>query len=58
MEWTAGRGTQALGIIGTVLGGLAVAGAPLVNGLGRNANDADSKHVSRYERDLRQCIGR
>jgi len=49
MEWTAGRGTQALGIIGTVLGGLAVAGAPLVNGLGRNANDVDSKPVSRYE---------
>lgn len=49
MEWTAGRGTQALGIIGTVLGGLAVAGAPLVNGLGRNANDADGNLVSRRE---------
>ena len=49
MEWTAGRGTQELGIIGTVMGGLAVAGAPLVNGLGRNANDADSNLVSRRE---------
>ena len=49
MEWTAGRGTQAMSIIGTVLGGLAVAGAPLVNGLGRNANDAYGNPVSRRE---------
>ena len=38
MEWTAGKGTTALGIIGTTLGGLAVAGAPLLGGMmGRGA---------------------
>lgn len=30
MEWTAGRGTEALGIIGTSLGGIAVAGMSLL----------------------------
>lgn len=33
MEYTAGRGTTALGIIGTALGGLAVAGNGLLGGL-------------------------
>lgn len=33
-EWTAGKGTTALGIIGTSLGGLAVAGGNLMGNLG------------------------
>ena len=33
-EWVAGRGTEALGIIGTVLGGAAVANGGLGNILG------------------------
>lgn len=52
MEWTAGRGTQALGIIGTVLGGLAVAGAPLVKGISDKMNGeekASVNYISRYE---------
>lgn len=49
MEWVAGRGTQALGIIGTVLGGAAVAGLPLFAGAGRNAGNPDNQPVSKYE---------
>ena len=49
MEWVAGRGTQAMSIIGMVLGGLAVAGAPLVAGAGRNAENPDNPPVSKYE---------
>lgn len=49
MEWVAGRGTQALGIIGTVLGGAAVAGLPLFAGANRNAGNPDNQPVSKYE---------
>lgn len=57
MEYTAGRGTTAMSIIGTALGGLAVAGNGLLGGLNmgcnRNANGEDScseNHlVNRYE---------
>lgn len=61
MEYTAGRGTTALGIIGTVLGGTALAGGTNGNGLLGNllgANntpvcvDSDSMPVSRYEMKL------
>ena len=51
MEYVAKQGTTALGIIGTVLGGLAVAGGSLMaaNG-GRAANGECSENtpVSRY----------
>lgn len=59
MEYTAGRGTTALGIIGTALGGLAVAGNGLLGGLNMggtrnvNVNGEDGcleNHlVNRYE---------
>lgn len=63
MEWTAGKGTTALGIIGTTLGGLAVAGAPLLGGvMGRGAAAAaeagcsDNHLVNRYEAGLQARI--
>ena len=57
MEYTAGRGTTALGIIGTALGGLAVAGNGLLGGLNmggtRNINCengcSENHLVNRYE---------
>nr|DAH56735.1 MAG TPA: hypothetical protein [Caudoviricetes sp.] len=56
MEYTARQGTTALGIIGTALGGLAVAGGPILAGLnGRGAVAAaeagcsDNHLVNRYE---------
>ena len=57
MEYTAGRGTTAMSIIGTALGGLAVAGNGLLGGLNmgctRNINGEDGcseNHlVNRYE---------
>lgn len=59
MEYTAGRGTTALGIIGTALGGLAVAGNGLLGGLNMggtrnvNVNDdgccSENHLVNRYE---------
>lgn len=59
MEYTAGRGTTALGIIGTALGGLAVAGNGLLGGLNmggtRNVNVngecgcSENHLVNRYE---------
>ena len=57
MEYTAGRGTTAMSIIGTALGGLAVAGNGLLGGLNmvgtRNVNGEDGcseNHlVNRYE---------
>ena len=59
MEYVAKQGTTALGIIGTVLGGLAVAGGSLLaaNG-GRAANGECSENtpVSRYELGLQQTI--
>lgn len=58
MDYTAGRGTTALGIIGTTLGGLAVAGGTLLNGMagrtaaahGCAAEGCSENHVvNRYE---------
>lgn len=55
MDYVAGRGTTALGIIGTALGGLAVAGMPLMGAVnGRTARTAEEgcseNHlVNRYE---------
>lgn len=56
MEYTAGKGTTALGIIGTTLGGLAVAGGSLLNGglrvAGRQADEqgcSENHLVNRYE---------
>ena len=55
MDYTAGRGTTALGIIGTTLGGLAVAGngllGNLTGGMTANANNCCSENhlVDRYE---------
>lgn len=50
-NWTAGKGTTALGIIGTALGGLATAGGGL-NLLGGNCNGvqcSENMLVNRYE---------
>lgn len=61
MEYTAGRGTTALGIVGTVLGGTALVNGANGNGLlgnllGSNNTpvvvDDKSMPVSRYEMDL------
>lgn len=59
MEYTAGRGTTALGIIGTVLGGTALAGGGnggiLGNLLGTNGNvcvDSENMPVNRYDMGL------
>jgi hypothetical protein len=52
MEYTAGRGTTALGIIGTVLGSIGAAGATnILGGVGLNNGAAchESMPVSRYE---------
>ena len=53
MEYTAGRGTTALGIIGTALGGVAVAGGPLLNAAMRSGNGgegcSENHMVNRYE---------
>lgn len=52
-EYVAGKGTTALGIIGTTLGGLAAVGGNLLgglNGMGYNtAACSDNMPVSRYE---------
>ena len=57
MEYTCGRGTTALGIVGTVLGGTALAtnGGLLGNILGGNkcaCNDGSNMPVSRYDMGL------
>lgn len=56
MEYTAGRGTTALGIIGTVLGGTALAGGGGVLGniLGNGCacGDGSNMPVSRYDMGL------
>lgn len=55
MEYTAGRGTTALGIVGTVLGGTALAGGNglLGNLLGGNAcSDGSNMPVNRYELNM------
>lgn len=53
MDYVAKQGTTALGIIGTALGGLAVAGGGLLgalNGGARAANECSENHlVNRYE---------
>lgn len=57
MDYVAGRGTTALGIIGTALGGLTVAGAPLLGAMNINGRGArvaevecsENTPVSRYE---------
>lgn len=55
MDYVAGRGTTAMSILGTALGGIAVAGMPLLNAVtGRNAHTAkeecvEKHYVSRYE---------
>lgn len=55
MDYTAGRGTTALGIIGTVLGGIGTAGSGLFgNVLGGNSGNCCSENmaVNRYELNL------
>ena len=57
-EFVAGRGTTALGIIGTVLGSLGVAGngvGGLFNG-GSNACARDGMPVNRYEAEMQSKI--
>lgn len=61
-EYVAGRGTTALGIIGTVLGGLGVAGnggIGLLNG-GMNAGGCCSENtmVNRYELNMERELSR
>ena len=51
MEYVAKQGTTALGIIGTVLGGLAVAGGSLLaanGGSAANGECSENTPVSRY----------
>jgi hypothetical protein len=48
-EYVAGRGTTALGIIGTVLGGIGASGANLLGGMGGNVCCAENMPVNRYE---------
>lgn len=66
-EWTAGKGTTALGIIGTALGGLAASGGLGLMGNGYNMGGcgpygysngvcSDNTYVSRYEAGLQQKI--
>lgn len=50
-EYVAGKGTTALGIIGTALGGLANSGGLNILGGARNCND---EYVTRYENTLVQ----
>lgn len=54
MDYTAGRGTTALGIIGTVLGGAAVAGNGLLGNLvgGNTCATGDNAPVNRYDMNL------
>ena len=58
-EFVAGKGTTALGIIGTVLGSLGVAGN---NGMGLNlfgnGQNCNNAVVNRYELDLAQTIAK
>lgn len=59
-EYVAGRGTTALGIIGTVLGGLGVAGnggVGLLNGMAGSANGGccgENTPVNRYELNMQR----
>lgn len=64
-EWQAGKGTTALGVIGTTLGGLALAAngglGILGNGLGMGYGGynmfGDGAPVNRYELNMAQVIG-
>lgn len=68
-EWQAGKGTTALGVIGTTLGGIALAAngglGILGNGLGLGYNMGyggynmcgDNTPVNRYELNMTQVIG-
>lgn len=64
MEYTAGRGTTALGIVGTVLGSIGTAAATgvLGNGMGLLGNNAavcsENMPVSRYELSQEQKISK
>lgn len=49
MDYTAGKGTTALGIIGTTLGGLAVAGAPILGRAAAASCDGADHFVNRYD---------
>lgn len=59
-EYVAGRGVQALGILGTVLGGLGVAGnggVGLLNGMAGSANNcacSENMAVNRYELNMQR----
>ena len=62
MDYTAGRGTTALGIIGTTLGGIAVAGGSLLNaartttngcGCGDGCGCSENHVVNRYETEVK-----
>ena len=58
-KWVAGKGTTALGIIGTALGGLATimnGGAAVVNAGAATATCSENMPVSRYELGLQQRI--
>lgn len=58
-EWVAGRGTTALGIIGTILGSIGTAGTlgSGVNLLGGNGNVcSENMPVTRYEQELTQKL--
>lgn len=48
-EYVAGRGTTALGIIGTVLGGIGTAGTNLLGGTNGNGCCSENMPVNRYE---------
>lgn len=65
MDYVAKQGTTALGIIGTALGGLAVAGGSLLAGANANGSNgrsagtgecSENTPVSRYELGLQQTI--
>ena len=51
MDYVAGKGTTAMSIIGTVLGGAAAAGVPLLKAMGakNGGDDPANQPVSRYE---------
>ena len=58
-EYVAGRGTTALGIVGTVLGSLGVAGNGGMNLLGGGGNGgccSENTMVNRYELDMERTL--
>lgn len=63
MDYVAGRGTTALGVIGTVLGGIGTAGvlgggASLLGGMRSSGCTSENMPVSRYELSQAQEIDR